>query len=118
MAAPTATTGSQAAHLPLGVAEDDRLSDGQGVVEVTEGVKLPLFSLHRHKKLLDAFQGQLITGRQRWILLHIMLLSRTQARLWNVVRAHVTPQEPDPLNPALSPLPSCGPAFWIHSGIW
>ena len=29
-------------NLPLGVAEDDSLCDGEGVVEVTERVKLPL----------------------------------------------------------------------------
>ena len=47
--------------LPLGVAEDDSLSDGEGVIEVTQGVKLPLLSLHGHKELLDALQCQLIT---------------------------------------------------------
>ena len=50
------------ANLPLGVAEDDSLCDGEGVVEVTERVKLPLLLLHRHKELLDALQSQLITA--------------------------------------------------------
>ena len=49
-------------HLSLGVAEDDGLGDGEGVVEVTQRVKLPLLTLHRHKELLDALQGQLITA--------------------------------------------------------
>lgn len=53
-----------AAHLPLGVTEDNSLSDGQRVIEVTQRVELPLFSLHSHKKLLDAFQSQFITGGQ------------------------------------------------------
>ena len=48
-------------HLPLGVAEDDGLCDGEGVVKVTQSVKLPLFTLDRHEKLLDSFQSQLIT---------------------------------------------------------
>lgn len=48
--------------LPLGVAEDDGLCDGQRVVKVTQGVELPLLSLHGDEELLDALQGQLITG--------------------------------------------------------
>ena len=43
-------------HLSLGIAEDDSLCDGQGVVQITEGVKLPLLLLYCHKKLLDALQ--------------------------------------------------------------
>lgn len=53
------------AHLPLGVAEDDRLGDGQRVVEIAQRVELPLFPLHCHEKLLDALQSQLVTGGQR-----------------------------------------------------
>ena len=49
-------------NLPLGVAEDDSLCDGEGVVEVTERVKLPLLLLHCHEELLDALQSQLITA--------------------------------------------------------
>lgn len=48
-------------YLSLGVAEDDSLGDCEGVVEVTQGVKLPLLSLHRHEELLDSFQRQLVT---------------------------------------------------------
>lgn len=51
----------QPVHLPLGVAEDDGLRDGQRVVQVAQGVKLPLLSLHGHEELLDALQGQLVT---------------------------------------------------------
>ena len=49
-------------YLSLSVAEDDRLCDGESVVEITEGVKLPLLSLDGHKELFDAFQRQLITA--------------------------------------------------------
>ena len=42
-------------NLPLGIAEDDCLRNGQSVVEITQGVKLPLFLLYGHKELLDAF---------------------------------------------------------------
>ena len=38
------------------------LGDGEGIVEVTERIKLPVLSLNSHKKLLDAFQGELITA--------------------------------------------------------
>lgn len=47
--------------LPLGVAEDDGLCDGQGVVQVTQSVKLPLLSLHSHEELFDPLQSQLVT---------------------------------------------------------
>ena len=51
----------QGTNLPLGVAEDDGLGDGERVVEIAQRVKLPLLLLHRHEELLDALQGQLIT---------------------------------------------------------
>lgn len=51
----------QPLHLSLCVAEDDRLCDGQGVIEVTECVKFPLLLLYGNKELLDALEGQLIT---------------------------------------------------------
>ena len=41
-------------HLPLGVAEDNSLCEGERVVQVTQCGKLPLLLLHRHKELLDA----------------------------------------------------------------
>lgn len=53
------------AHLSLSVAEDDGLCDGQGVVQVTQGVKLPLLSLHGDEELLDPLQSQLITEEMR-----------------------------------------------------
>lgn len=52
-------------HLSFGVAEDDGLCDGQRVVQVTQGVKLPLLSLHGDEELLDPLQGQLITAETR-----------------------------------------------------
>ena len=54
----------QPLHLSLCVAEDDCLGDGQGVVEVTECVKFPLFLLYGHKELLDALKSQLVTARK------------------------------------------------------
>lgn len=47
--------------LPLGVAEDDGLRDGQSVVQITQSVKLPLLPLHCHKELLYPLQSELIT---------------------------------------------------------
>lgn len=46
----------QPVNLSLSIAEDDCLSDGEGVIQVTEGVKLPLLLLNCHKELLDALQ--------------------------------------------------------------
>ena len=62
----------QPLHLPLGVAEDDGLGDGEGVVEVTQRIELPLLFLDGHKELLYPFQRQLIavgvyTGRGRGV---------------------------------------------------
>ena len=50
--------------LPLGVAEDDRLCDGERVVQVAERVELPLLPLHGHEELLDALKRQLVTLHQ------------------------------------------------------
>lgn len=48
-------------YLSLGVTEDDSLGDSERVVEIAQGVELPFFPLHSHKKLLDSFKGQFIT---------------------------------------------------------
>ena len=51
---------SQPVHLPPGVAEDDRLGDGESLVEIAKGVKLPLLSLHRDVELPNTLEGQLL----------------------------------------------------------
>lgn len=38
-------------HLPLGVAEDDRLRYGEGIVQIAQRVELPLLLLHRNEEL-------------------------------------------------------------------
>ncbi len=43
------------------VAENNRLSDCQCVVEVTQGVKLPILLFDRNEELLDALESQLVT---------------------------------------------------------
>mmetsp|Transcript_12945 Transcript_12945/g.22833 ORF Transcript_12945/g.22833 Transcript_12945/m.22833 type:complete len:225 (-) Transcript_12945:375-1049(-) len=48
-------------HLAASVGENDRLGDGQGLVQITKGVQLPLLLLHIDVELLDTLQGQLIT---------------------------------------------------------
>ena len=45
-------------NLPLSVAEDDGLCDGESVVEITESVKLPLLLLYCHKELLQLITAQ------------------------------------------------------------
>jgi hypothetical protein len=47
-------------NLSSGVAEDDSLSDGNGLVEVGEGIELPVFLLDGHVELLDTFEGKLV----------------------------------------------------------
>mmetsp|Transcript_2117 Transcript_2117/g.5660 ORF Transcript_2117/g.5660 Transcript_2117/m.5660 type:complete len:305 (+) Transcript_2117:403-1317(+) len=50
----------QPVHLLLRVAEDDGLCDRERVVEVAEGVELPLLALDRHEELLDTVERQLV----------------------------------------------------------
>mmetsp|Transcript_27262 Transcript_27262/g.80176 ORF Transcript_27262/g.80176 Transcript_27262/m.80176 type:complete len:208 (-) Transcript_27262:727-1350(-) len=47
-------------HLPPRVGEDDRLGDGERLVEVTERVQLPVLTLHHHVELLNAVEGELV----------------------------------------------------------
>ena len=46
--------------LSAGVAEDDSLGDGDGLVEIAEGVELPLLLLDGDVELLDTLAGQLV----------------------------------------------------------
>ena len=48
-------------HLSPCVAEDDSLGDGEGVIQITERIELPVLLLHCDEELLDAFQRQLVT---------------------------------------------------------
>ena len=48
-------------HLPAGVGKNDRLGDCQGLVQVTQGVQLPLLLVHVDVELLNTLQGQLVT---------------------------------------------------------
>merc|ERR1719234_1549646 len=50
----------QPVHLPPGVAEDDGLGDGEGLVEVAEGVQLPLLALDGDVELTDSLQSELL----------------------------------------------------------
>mmetsp|Transcript_57834 Transcript_57834/g.136049 ORF Transcript_57834/g.136049 Transcript_57834/m.136049 type:complete len:268 (-) Transcript_57834:285-1088(-) len=50
--------------LPLRVAEDHSLRDRERVVEVAQRVELPLLALHRHEKLLDPLQRELVALHQ------------------------------------------------------
>merc|ERR1712087_881019 len=55
---------SEPVHLASGVAEDDGLGDGQGLVQVAQGVQLPLLPLHGDVELADTLQGQLLLFHQ------------------------------------------------------
>jgi hypothetical protein len=46
--------------LPTGVAEDDGLGDGDGLVQVGQGVELPVLLLDSNVELLDTFKGKFI----------------------------------------------------------
>lgn len=57
-------TGGEAVSEPVdllaGVAEDDSLGDGNSLVQVGEGVELPLLLLNGNVELLDTLQGKLV----------------------------------------------------------
>lgn len=57
-------TGSELVGEPVdlsaGVAEDDSLGDGDSLVQVREGVELPLLLLNGNVELLDTLQGKLV----------------------------------------------------------
>jgi len=46
--------------LPASVAEDDGLGDGDGLVQVGQGVELPVLLLDSNVELLDTFEGKFI----------------------------------------------------------
>jgi hypothetical protein len=46
--------------LPAGVAEDDGLGDGDGLVQVGESVELPILLLDGNVELLNTFEGKLV----------------------------------------------------------
>merc|ERR1711988_780850 len=48
---------SEFVDLSAGVAEDDGLGDGEGLVEVAEGVELVLLAVYHDVELLDTFKG-------------------------------------------------------------
>lgn len=51
---------SELVDLSAGVAEDDGLGDGEGLVEVAEGVELVLLAVNHDVELLDTFKGEFI----------------------------------------------------------
>lgn len=57
-------TGSELVGEPVdlsaGVAEDDGLGDGDGLVQVGEGVELPLLLLNGNVELLDTLKGKFV----------------------------------------------------------
>lgn len=40
-------------YLPSGVTEDNSLGDGEGFVQITQGLQLPVFLFNIHIELLD-----------------------------------------------------------------
>jgi len=47
-------------NLSAGVAEDDSLGDGDSLVQIREGIELPLLLLHSNVELLNTLQGKFI----------------------------------------------------------
>lgn len=51
----------QPVDLASGVTENDRLRNGQSVIQITKRVKLPVFLFDGDEELLDSFKSQFIT---------------------------------------------------------
>lgn len=54
----------QVVDLATRVAEDDRLGDRHGLVDVAQGADLPLLTLNVHVELLDTLKGELLLLHQ------------------------------------------------------
>lgn len=46
-------------YLAAGVAEDDRLGDGEGIIQITESLQLPFLHFYRNVELFNTFQCKL-----------------------------------------------------------
>mmetsp|Transcript_25987 Transcript_25987/g.72783 ORF Transcript_25987/g.72783 Transcript_25987/m.72783 type:complete len:345 (+) Transcript_25987:407-1441(+) len=55
---------SEPVHLAAGVRKDNRLGDSQSLIQITQGVQLPLLTLNINVELLDTLKGQLVTLHQ------------------------------------------------------
>jgi len=51
----------QPIYLPAGVAENDGLSDGDRLVEITQSIQLPFLLFDSNVELLDTFKSQLVS---------------------------------------------------------
>mmetsp|Transcript_6513 Transcript_6513/g.13528 ORF Transcript_6513/g.13528 Transcript_6513/m.13528 type:complete len:280 (-) Transcript_6513:375-1214(-) len=47
-------------HLPSSVDKDHRLRDGESLVQIAQGVQLPVLAVHQHIELLDTVKRQLV----------------------------------------------------------
>mmetsp|Transcript_5413 Transcript_5413/g.7986 ORF Transcript_5413/g.7986 Transcript_5413/m.7986 type:complete len:235 (+) Transcript_5413:227-931(+) len=47
-------------HLATRVAVDNGLGDGQRLVQIAQGIELPIFAVHRNVELFDSLQGKLV----------------------------------------------------------
>lgn len=65
-----------------GVCEDNALGDGQRLVEIAQGIKLPFFFIDIDVELLDTFQGELITLDENTDWLVHELASNFQCFRW------------------------------------
>ena len=52
---------SQPVNLPPRVAENDSLGDGDGLIQITQGVEFPFFLFNSDVELFDTFKSQLVS---------------------------------------------------------
>lgn len=52
-------------YLSFCVTEDNSLCNSKRVIQITQGIKLPLLFFHCYKELLDSFQCQFITVKKK-----------------------------------------------------
>ncbi len=60
----------QPVHFAPGIDKDHTLGDSQCLIQITQGVQLPLFPINIHIELLDTLQGQLVSLHQNldWLV--------------------------------------------------
>ena len=57
-------------NLQFCIAKNDCLGDCENVIQIAQGLELPLLLFNRDEKLLDSFQGKLVTLHQNpnWVI--------------------------------------------------
>ncbi len=78
----------QPVHFAPGIDKDHTLGDSQCLIQITQGVQLPLLPINIHIELLDTLQGQLISLHQNLDWLVHELPCDLECFGWHCCREH------------------------------